>query len=86
MRDEVDASGQAGDARTALGRGVVDEVGVDWGYQPRDGGTHAPLRAQPHKGDVVIEGALEERDVEAVVQRELVAGCGGAKLLVVANE
>ena len=84
--DEVHARREASDARPSLGRRMVEEVGVDRGDQPRDRRAHPPLRAQPHIGHAIVEGALEERHVETIVERELVARGARPELLVVADE
>ena len=86
VRDEVRRLGHPEHRRARERHRVVAQLRVDGREQPRDLRPHPPLRAQPHVRHVVVERALEEGDGEAVVERELVAGGGGAQLLVVADE
>ena len=44
------------------------------------------LRAEADEGDLVVEAAFKEGDVESKVERELMAGDRRAELLVVANQ
>ena len=67
VRDEVHRRGEARDARAAVRRLVVEELGVDWRDELRNRRAHAALRAQPHVRHLVVEEALEERDCAAGV-------------------